>query len=355
MSSCSECRFRRQQRYYSFQNNKTSFDSAESHCDELGGTLAFNISRKIYNRLRQCCPEPMDYWVGLIDDGTCRNRKKPYQKPGSTSCFNARPLKVPRPKKNRSGCYAVTVSLNTSSRKIPNATRRECDSRHSFICQLPWSSRTTSTINPPFTTNVESSTNHLTTSGSTTSSLSISTTKPTFTVSTSTSSTAPATDSIVSTATVSTKTTTEARAKLSVTTSSSDNVINNSTSISSFTNSSERTFAETTKQASTTKASLQSYTMTKSYFNGKVTEAFTTESTSSLPANAFQSNMDSAIIGGVLGSVVFLLLGILLLLYCCRSKKNKFTKSGFKPFFAKSEATSGNSNTRFEKRLELNF
>ena len=377
MTSCQICRIKRESHYYTFQNSTVSFNDAKSKCSELGGALAFNLNSRVYVKFKKCCSTRKQYWIGLVDNGNCRSPKKPYQWIGSTQCRNPRPLKIPRPPRFRSGCYVVTVILSRTNKKIPQAIRSSCNSEHAFICRLPWSggsvvSTTASSISlslavvnsythmastanslntPTAISTISASTTDASTSTAYTTATPLMTSTSTDVVSTpAVFSTDSSTSNLPNTGAIKIKTSIFIERKTNVFTKSP--LESNKTASISLKSTKPSFSLFSTSQSKITTGLLKPrpnfYSTDKGFFTENFTEASSIGSSSAKPLNVIGSNPDSAIIGGILGSMVILLLGILICMSCRRNKKRKPSRIGFNFLFVPSETSKnfGNSNTR---------
>ena len=139
MSRCSRCEIGTN--IFTFSLSRATFQRANNQCKRNGGELAQNLDRSSYVALLSCCPDYLNYWIGLKSVGaiSCANWNKPgFQWIGNRTCSDGSPLKFVAQPVNNNECKAVTIgmySLNTNP-YIPRARVETCNSNNKYyICQ----------------------------------------------------------------------------------------------------------------------------------------------------------------------------------------------------------------------------
>ena len=140
MSCRKNCPHQNGQYSFKFVNSQRSINSAQEQCKKLGdkGSLASHLSETDYETIKSCCISEEPYWIGLINDETCKTRNgntpsSPYHWIGKRACTNARPLQITYQPSNGQ-CHAVAITI--SSQKRINPRFNICTHRFRFICKV---------------------------------------------------------------------------------------------------------------------------------------------------------------------------------------------------------------------------
>ena len=140
MSCRKNCPHQNGQYSFKFVNSQRSINLAQEECKKLGdkGSLASHLSETDYETIKSCCISEEPYWIGLINDETCKTRNGnrpslPYHWIGKRACTNARPLQITYQPSNGQ-CHAVAITI--SSQKRINPRFAVCTHRFGFICKV---------------------------------------------------------------------------------------------------------------------------------------------------------------------------------------------------------------------------
>ena len=140
----SQCEFCLRNGYlYWLSSITANFNAAALSCESVNGTLARYLNEDDYIKLRECCENDVEYWIGLFENSACRNSLTgPYSWVGNTACTSADPLNV-NEKRNR----AISVILNSNNpTRPPPARERKLSRSNRFICQYPLTYPTTTQV-----------------------------------------------------------------------------------------------------------------------------------------------------------------------------------------------------------------
>ena len=140
MSCRKNCPHQNGQYSFKFVNSQQSINSAQEQCKKLGdkGSLASHLSETDYETIKSCCSSEQPYWIGLINDETCKTRNgntpsSPYHWIGKRACTNARPLQITYQPSNGQ-CHAVAITISSQKRINPRFVY--CAHRFRFICKV---------------------------------------------------------------------------------------------------------------------------------------------------------------------------------------------------------------------------
>ena len=138
MSCTDTCRISRFT--FHFIQERETYSNARAKCQVLGGDLTTNTNQNAWRRLRECCQEQRQFWVGLRrcnGQDTYRSLDQP-----DSSC-RVLPFTVPDRLINEN-CQALLMNPGITSGNYPERKLESCNIEHSYICQVRDVSETTS-------------------------------------------------------------------------------------------------------------------------------------------------------------------------------------------------------------------
>ena len=151
---------------YIFYEDKLQFQAARQSCLDKGGSLASNLNAETYQMFHRCCPGGNRYWIGLFNEGECRDDQFQWVT-GEGLCTSAEPLNVNN-QPNNMNCQAIRIGLRTNDHgmSLPDAIDTDCTSSSRYICQfqipttkvVPSESRSVSTATSTITMRSEEAT-----------------------------------------------------------------------------------------------------------------------------------------------------------------------------------------------------
>ncbi|CAK8694565.1 unnamed protein product [Clavelina lepadiformis] len=125
---------------FHFVQERETYSNARAKCQVLGGDLTTNTNQNAWRRLRECCQEQRQFWVGLHrcnGQDTYRSLDQP-----DSSC-RVLPFTVPDRLINEN-CQALLMNPGITSGNYPERKLESCNIEHSYICQVRDVSETTS-------------------------------------------------------------------------------------------------------------------------------------------------------------------------------------------------------------------
>ena len=121
---------------YIFYKDQLRFQAARRSCLDKGGSLASNLDAETYRMFQRCCPGGNHYWIGLFNEGECRDDQFQWVV-GKRSCTSATPLDVNN-QPNNMNCQAIRIGLQTNDHgmSVPDAIETDCTSASRYVCQF---------------------------------------------------------------------------------------------------------------------------------------------------------------------------------------------------------------------------
>ncbi|CAK8694569.1 unnamed protein product [Clavelina lepadiformis] len=125
---------------FHFVQERETYSNARAKCQVLGGDLTANTNQNAWRRLRECCQEQRQFWVGLR---RCNGQDTYRSLDQSDSRCRVLPFTVPDRHIN-DNCKALLMNPGITSGNYPERKLESCNIEHSYICQVRDVSETTS-------------------------------------------------------------------------------------------------------------------------------------------------------------------------------------------------------------------
>ena len=122
-------------KFYRFSSDTKNFDEAKTECIRNAGTLAVVEDKITWEKLAECCGNPLYttfYWIGLT---RCVGTDDLFRWADESVCINPQPLHVQVPRLRKNKCESVYVNPTILKNGFPLARARPCNSAEYYVCE----------------------------------------------------------------------------------------------------------------------------------------------------------------------------------------------------------------------------